>query len=469
MIQNEGEAPPRALLIGMQTREIDAQECALSLSELKELVGNLGIETAAAVNVKVRELSARFALGTGKTAELIAQAVQLGCEFIIFDQPLTPAQQRNWEAASKLSVADRHEVILDIFAQRAHTKEAALQVELAKLEYELPRLKRAWTHLSRQRGGGVTQRGEGETQLQIDQRLLRARIHRLREELADVVRQRAVQRQKRSRVPLPSAAIVGYTNAGKSSLLNRLTDAGVLAADKLFATLDPTTRQLALPDGRTLLLTDTVGFIRRLPHRLVDAFRATLEETAGADLLLHVVDSAGSERDAQIAAVEAVLAEIGGADVPTLQVFNKTDLLDNPAPRIDRDENGLPIRVWVSAATGAGIDLLMAAIAERLAGGAFTRATLRLPPAIAGRLRARLHALGAVEGETFTDTGEIELELSIATAELDALLAAERLDPAEVLVRRAALLAAPGPGSYNHAAPSGASSIRTDGVIDGLE
>jgi len=402
MIQNEGEAPQKALLIGLQTRETDAQECALSLAELKELVGNLGIETAAAKVVKLREMSAKFALGTGKAAELIAEATALGCEFIIFDQELTPAQQRNWEKACGLSVADRHEVILDIFAQRAHTKEAALQVELAKLEYELPRLKRAWTHLSRQRGGGVTQRGEGETQLQLDQRLLRARIHRLREELADVVKQRAVQRQKRARVPLPSAAIVGYTNAGKSSLLNRLTDAGVLAADKLFATLDPTTRRLDLPSGQPLLLTDTVGFVRRLPHRLVEAFKATLEETLVSDFLIHVVDCSNPEAAAQARTTREVLKELGADRKPILTVYNKIDRVEDPIllAGLRADDPGC---VFVSARTGAGVNTLLQA-AERMMEETLHTAEVLIPHSRYD-LVGRLHKDGLVLREEARDDG----------------------------------------------------------------
>jgi len=284
-------AAPRALLIGLQDADHERKEAESLLEELAELATNVGMEVVVRHVVRLRERNPRFLLGTGKTEEIIQEAKANQCELIVFDDELHPAQQRNWEAASGLTVIDRQEVILDIFAARARTKEARLQVELAQAEYFMPRLRRAWSHLSRQRGGGSTQRGEGETQLQLDQRIVRERIHRLRTDLAIVRKQRGVQRRQRLRVPLPTAAIVGYTNAGKSSLLNALTGAHALSVDKLFATLDPMTRRRKLPSGRTLLITDTVGFVRRLPHRLVEAFKATLEEALVADFLIHVIDA----------------------------------------------------------------------------------------------------------------------------------------------------------------------------------
>ena len=304
-------AAPRAYLVGLQTTEQSREEAEALLEELAELCSNLGLVMPARQLVRIREPNPRFLLGSGKTQEIIAEAKANNCELVVFDDELHPAQQRNWEAESGLTVIDRQEIILDIFATRARTREARLQVELAQAEYFMPRLRRAWSHLSRQRGGGANQRGEGETQLEIDQRLVRDRIQKMKAELEVVRKQRNVQRRQRLRVPLPSAAIVGYTNAGKSSLLNALTGAHVLAQDKLFATLDPTTRRLKMESGRILLLTDTVGFVRRLPHRLVEAFKATLEEALVADFLIHVVDASSPEASAHHATTMAVLGELG--------------------------------------------------------------------------------------------------------------------------------------------------------------
>ena len=392
----------KALLIALHNYGSDERECARSIEELKELAGNLGIETACAHIVKIRKNSPRLAMGKGRAQELALEAEKLGCDLIIFDDPLTPAQQRNWERLSGLPVADRHEVILDIFAERAHTKEAALQVELARLEYELPRLKRAWTHFSRQRGGGVTQRGEGETQLQLDRRLLRKRIHRLKEELAAVIKQRAVQRRKRERVPLPTAAIVGYTNAGKSSLLNRLTGANVLAQDKLFATLDPTTRRLSLPSGQPLLLTDTVGFVRRLPHRLVEAFKATLEETVVSDFLIHIVDCSSAEAATHAATTRSVLKELGADEKPILTVYNKVDLVDDSLVLAGLRADD-PECVFISARTGEGFSQLLDALDQlTLASSPFDE--VLIPHSHYG-LVARLHQDGLVRSEEPRDDG----------------------------------------------------------------
>ena len=272
-----GYDPKKALLVGVilpNGEDIDHEE---SLLELKELACNLDYDVKESILVKVRKPQARFLTGPGKAEELIALAKSHKCGSILFDEPLLPSQQRNWEKVSELNVIDRQEVILDIFADRAQTKEAVLQVELARLQYELPRMKRLWTHLDRQRGGGTVQRGEGEAQIEIDQRLIRKRISRVKSELEQVVKRRGVQRKQRMKVPVPSAAIVGHTNAGKSTLLNKLTGSEVLAADKLFATLDPTSRKLTLPSRRVIVGTDTVGFVRCLPHRLVEAFKPHLK------------------------------------------------------------------------------------------------------------------------------------------------------------------------------------------------
>ncbi|MFI5356409.1 MAG: GTPase HflX [Opitutales bacterium] len=342
----------RAFLVGVQTAAMPPGEAAELLTELTELVENLQIGVVDTQLVNLRAASSATLLGSGKTDSLIAQAKALDCDLIVMDESLSPAQQRNWEKLSGLAVIDREEVILDIFAARAHTREAVLQVALARMEYSLPRLSRAWTHLSRQRGKGKMG-GEGETQLEQDRRLVRDRITRLKSELATVQKQRGVQRQRRLRVPVPTASIVGYTNAGKSSLLNALTGAHVLAEDKLFATLDPTTRQLVLSGNQKLLVTDTVGFIRRLPHRLVEAFKATLEETVVADFLIHVIDVTNPAFEKHHATTLGVLAELGASTKAMLTVFNKIDAA-TPAD-LQRARHLVPDAIFVSAKTRAGL------------------------------------------------------------------------------------------------------------------
>jgi GTP-binding protein HflX len=393
----------RALLVGVQTPSMRAHEGEALLGELRELVENLSIEIADTVLVRLRDTNPHFLIGTGKTAELIARAKELEADVIVIDEDLSPAQQRNWEAESALAVIDRQEVILDIFADRAQTREAILQVGLARMEYSLPRLKRAWTHLSRQRGGGTGARGQGETQLENDRRIVRDRIAMFKRELEAVQRHRDVQRRRRMKVPVPTAAIVGYTNAGKSSLLNRLTGAGVLAADKLFATLDPTTRQLTLPDGQLLLLTDTVGFIRRLPHTLVEAFKATLEEVVVADFLLHVIDVTDPDLEEHAKTTRSVLSEIGvGDDKRIIPVFNKVDLRGDPE-RLRSLHMAHPDAVDVSALTGQGVDALLQRIVELLHEG--NRATELLIPHERGDLLARLHNAGGVHRSETRDEG----------------------------------------------------------------
>src|SRR4029077_2108817 len=290
---NVREKPNRvekALLVGVFKDTVQKQDAESLLDELNSLVNTLGIPIAESLLVRVAEPSPRYFVGSGKAEEIFSRSKRIGADVIVFDNELSPAQQRNWEAMVGIPVIDRQEVILDIFAQRAQTKEARLQVDLARMEYSLPRLTRAWGHLSRQ-GGGLGGKGEGETQLETDRRLVRAQIDRLKSDLELVRLRRATQRKQRQRLPLPSAAIVGYTNVGKSALLNKLTGAQVLVEDKLFATLDTTTRRVLLPSGQSLLLTDTVGFIRNLPHRLIEAFKATLEEAVLSDFLIHVLDA----------------------------------------------------------------------------------------------------------------------------------------------------------------------------------
>jgi GTP-binding protein HflX len=368
----------RALLIGLQRPDQSTEEARGLLDELDELVTNLGVEVEGELMVKLREDHPRHLVGTGKMEEIAALARGLDCGLIVFDDALSPAQQRNWEKdAPGLSVIDRQEVILDIFVTRAKTREAVLQVELAKLQQQLPRLKRLWSHLDRQRGGGSTQRDAGETQLEMDQRKIRDQIAKVRRELGEVVRQRATQRKQRQRVPLPTFAIVGYTNAGKSSLLNRLTGADVFAANQLFATLDPTTRRLSLPSGRILLLTDTVGFVRRLPHRLVEAFKATLEESLQADVLLHVVDLGSPERERHAATTLEVLKEIGAGDRPVLTILNKADLLTDPFDRAEALAQH-PGAILISTLTGEGLDKLATRL-EELAAEHDKEMTLLIP------------------------------------------------------------------------------------------
>ena len=355
----------RAFLISVIRREEEREEANSLLEELSELVGNLGIGVCHKTVIRVRKTFPGHILGKGKLEEVVNQVREFKCDVIIFDNEISPGQQRNWEEEAKVLVIDRHEVILDVFAKRAQTKEASLQVRLATLEYSLPRLRRAWTHLGRQRGGGVTQRGEGEAQIELDQRMLRDKIASTKREIAQVSVRRSTSRKKRQRIPLRTLAIVGYTNAGKSTLLNCMTGADVLSEDKLFATLDPTSRKVRLPSGRTVVLTDTVGFIRKLPHRLVDAFKATLEEALVADLLLHVVDLSNPEFAKQMETTVEVLKELGGADKEILTVYNKVDQTDDPLTKI-KAQNLASECSFISAKTGQGIDELLGVIEKKL-------------------------------------------------------------------------------------------------------
>jgi GTP-binding protein HflX len=388
----------RAFLIGVQTAEMEAGEGAELLTELKELVENLRITVARTELVSLRRPTPALLLGSGKADELVALAKAEEADVIVFDEALSPAQQRNWEELSGMAVIDRQEVILEIFADRAHTREAILQVALARMEYSLPRLTRAWTHLSRQRGKGAMG-GEGETQLEQDRRIVRDRIAHLKAELASVVKQRDVQRRKRQRVPVPTCSIVGYTNAGKSTLLNTLTGAEVLAADKLFATLDPTTRQLVLRGNQKVLVTDTVGFIRRLPHGLVEAFKATLEEVIVADFLVHVLDVTNPNVEHHHATTLAVLAELGAAGKTMLTVFNKVDAA-TPA-MISRARTLAPEALFVSALTRQGLEVLEERFLELIAEA--HSATELLVPHARYDVIARLHAVGHVQSEEQLD------------------------------------------------------------------
>ncbi|MCG8525769.1 MAG: GTPase HflX [Opitutales bacterium] len=356
-VRQDPQLVERALLVAVEHAGRPTNETESLLEELEELVANIGVGVVDAVAIKARKPNPKYLIGVGQAADVMKLARAHNCDVIIFDEELTPAQQRNWEAEAKMLVIDRQEVIIDIFASRAQTKEAKLQVDLARMEYSLPRLRRAWTHLSRQRGGAATQRGEGETQLEIDQRLVRTRIARLKRELEQVIQHRKVQRAKRSKIPMPSAALIGYTNAGKSSLLNHMTESDVLEEDKVFATLDPTSKRLELPSGQTSILTDTVGFVRKLPHRLVDAFKATLEEAVIADMLIHVIDVSQPDLNPFINTTLNVLKELNADENPRLLVFNKTDLLED-RERIQFLQGQYPEAIFTSTKTGEGLEKL---------------------------------------------------------------------------------------------------------------
>jgi GTP-binding protein HflX len=388
----------RAFLVGVQTPDMAPGEAAELLAELKELVENLRIAVTRTELVALRRATPALLLGSGKAQALAELARADGANVIVFDESLSPAQQRNWEELSGLAVIDRQEVILEIFADRAHTREAILQVALARMEYSLPRLTRAWAHLSRQRGRGALG-GEGETQLEQDRRIVRDRIAHLKRELASVVQHRGVQRRRRQRVPVPTCSIVGYTNAGKSTLLNALTGAHALVADKLFATLDPTTRQVLLRGNQKLLVTDTVGFIRRLPHDLVEAFKATLEEVVVADFLIHVLDVTNPHVEHHHATTLAVLAELGAASKTIVTVFNKLDAA-TPA-MLARARRLAPEALCVSALARAGLDQLAARCLELIAE---THATVELlVPHQRYEVIARLHEVGHVQSEEQLD------------------------------------------------------------------
>ncbi|MDF1814916.1 MAG: GTPase HflX [Verrucomicrobiales bacterium] len=383
-VRDKPEMVERAFLIGAYFDRNDAYEADSLLEELKDLVDTLKIGVVGAECFFVRNRNTRYLTGTGKCEELIEQAKSLNADCIIIDNELSPMQQRTWEEESGITVIDREEVILDIFKMRAQTKEARLQVELARMQYSLPRLARMWSHLDRQGGGGGgggkgAARGEGEQQIEVDRRLARKRIDRIRTELEEVRKNRTTQRKQRYDEGIPQAAIVGYTNAGKSSLLNHLAGASVLAEDKLFATLDPTTRAIGLEDGQMLLLTDTVGFIRNLPHRLVEAFKATLEEAVISDFLVHVLDAGAKEVFSFYETTNKVLEELGAADKPTIIVLNKVDLIEDDPERIQELQTYFKNKaIFVSATEERNIAQLMQSFCDMLA-DRVSRLELRIP------------------------------------------------------------------------------------------
>lgn len=417
------EGGERAILVHLEGQDSEASE---DPQEFQELAMSAGADMVAFFSVPSSRLTAKYLIGSGKVEELRDQVKAIDADLVIFNHTLTPSQERNLERAFECRVLDRTGLILDIFAQRARTHEGKLQVELAQLDHMSTRLVRGWTHLERQKGG-IGLRGPGETQLETDRRLLRVRIRQIKQKLEKVRSQREQARRGRRRADIPSVSLVGYTNAGKSTLFNALTTSEVYAADQLFATLDPTLRRLELDDLGPIVLADTVGFIRHLPHKLVEAFRATLEESSNSDLLLHVIDAHEPERMAQIEQVQNVLKEIGAHELPMLEVYNKLDLLDGVEPQIQRDADGKPLRVWLSAREGRGLELLRQAVAELLGEDLFV-ATLQLPQRL-GRLRAQFFALGAVQSEEHDELGHSLLAVRLPRVELNRLVSREGLEP----------------------------------------
>lgn len=405
----------KAILVQLSLPGVDAEE---SLREFEELAASAQAEVLGTVTGSRAVPDAKYYAGQGKAQE-IADAVQLyGAELVLVNHELSPSQERNLEKLCQCRVVDRSGLILDIFAQRAQTFEGKLQVELAQLEHLSTRLIRGWTHLERQKGG-IGLRGPGETQLETDRRLLRERIKSIHKRLEKVRSSRHQNRQARQKADLPTVSLVGYTNAGKSTLFNSLTKESVLAEDKLFATLDPTMRKRDLPGGGSIVLADTVGFIRQLPHQLVEAFRATLEETAQADLLLHVIDVADPRWREHVEAVDTVLKEIGISDPTKILVFNKIDQFETWEARVEYSEDAVP-KIWLSAKTGDGIDVLLNLIATVLE-GAPQEEQITLRPE-EGKIRSELYRLKAVKCEKINDEGNYELVVELTPKQRQRLL-----------------------------------------------
>lgn len=385
-----------------------------SLCEFRELALAAGARIAATISGARTAPDAKYFVGSGKATEIQSAVTNTQAELVLFNHTLSPAQERNLETLFKCRVLDRTGLILDIFAQRARTFEGKLQVELAQLNHIATRLVRGWTHLERQRGG-IGLRGPGETQLETDRRLVRTRIKTIRKRLEKVRKQRTQGRRARMRSELSNVSLVGYTNAGKSTLFNRLTGADVYVANQPFATLDPTMRRCELPNGQPMIVADTVGFIRQLPHDLVEAFRATLEETRDASLLLHIIDASSQSKNEQIEQVNDVLTQIEADTVPQLLVYNKIDLLTDFEARLERDMDGKPYRVWVSALSGLGMDLLQQALMELLENNiVYTEISLS---ANEGRLRALLYELHAVQTERIDEDGNWHLNVRLSQAD----------------------------------------------------
>lgn len=373
-VRDKPEMVERALLVRLSFSKKEADEDISLLEELQELVHTLGIGVADMQLAHSRSMHRKFLCGTGKADEIVEYARAHECDCIVFDNELAPSQQREWEELAGICVIDREEVILDIFAQRAQTKEATLQVELARMQYALPRMARMWGHLDREgsssSGGSGASRGMGEQQIEVDRRLARKRIDRTKRELEAVRTQRATRRKDREKLDMPHGAIVGYTNAGKSTMLNRISGSEIMAKDMLFATLDTTTRSIDLPDGQTILLTDTVGFVRNLPHRLVEAFKATLEEAVLADFLIHVLDASSSEAEKFFDTTMHVLGELGAEGKPMITVLNKCDLVEDPKDieiLQERLKEKSPNILVASAYKDIGINEILTACTDLLA------------------------------------------------------------------------------------------------------
>lgn len=390
--------------------------------EFEELARSAGAIPVSYIKGSRKIPDARCFVGSGKLEEIAAIVEEHEAEIVLFNHSLSPSQERNLEAALKCRVLDRTGLILDIFAQRARSYEGKLQVELAQLQHTVTRLTRGWTHLDRQKGG-IGLKGAGETQLEMDQRMVRQRIKMINKSLIKVRGQREQGRRSRQRAAIPTVSLVGYTNAGKSSLFNLLSGSDIYAADQLFATLDSTLRRVSLPNFGDAILADTVGFISHLPHKLVDAFRATLEETVQATLLLHVIDAANEQHEYYTEQVNEVLTEIGASDIPCLRVYNKIDLLEDRQPKLERDQDGKPARIYLSAKTGEGAELLLGAISELLGEDVVHHQMLLTP--LQGRLRARLYAKGAVMHEEVGPDGEVALDIQLPRNDLSRLLTDE--------------------------------------------
>jgi GTP-binding protein HflX len=396
---------------------------AQDVHEFKELVRSAGAHTSTLITGSRARPDSRLFVGTGKADEIKTAVIQHDADVVIFDHSLSPAQERNLEQLLECRVLDRTALILDIFAQRAQSHEGKLQVELAQLKHMSTRLVRGWTHLERQKGG-IGLRGPGETQLETDRRLLNIRIKHINKRLEKVSKQREQGRQLRQKTEIPTVSLVGYTNAGKSTLFNKITGSEVYAADQLFATLDPTLRRVDLPDQQSIILADTVGFIRDLPHDLVAAFRATLQETIEADLILHVIDSSDEQRDFYRDQVNNVIHELGAENVPQIEIMNKIDLTDQTA-HVDEAHNGLPSRVWLSSLTGEGLTELSEKLADTFSHNIF-KGELRLHPALA-RLRSSFYENEAVVEEKISEKGEYIMEICIQQRLLDSILEKEEL------------------------------------------